>query len=147
MVGDPYTVGCQKTVECQINDDCPQSAKCIHENGVPKCRDACDGVKCGLNSVCLGENHAGTCQCLNGYEGNPTRSCKPIKVSCNSNYDCPTYSYCNAGDCRTACTSSLECESNEACANGQCLNLCTSEQNPCGVNGQCAMVSHSKGNN
>ena len=39
MVGDPYTVGCQKAVECQINDDCPKSAKCIHENGIPKCRD------------------------------------------------------------------------------------------------------------
>lgn len=144
MVGDPYTVGCQKAVECQINDDCPKSAKCIHENGIPKCRDACDKVKCGLNSECYGENHVGTCRCRDGYEGNPARGCKPIKISCDSNNDCNKNSYCSGGICKPACISSSECESSEACTNGQCTNLCEDESNSCGMNGRCSMIAHSK---
>lgn len=146
MVGDPYTVGCQKAVECQINDDCPKSAKCIHENGIPKCRDACDKVKCGLNTECYGENHVGNCRCRDGYEGNPSRAsgCKPIKISCESNNECNKNSYCSGGICKPACISSSECESFEACTNGQCTNLCDNESNSCGINGRCSMVAHSK---
>lgn len=50
MVGDPFTTGCLKAVECQINDHCPNTAKCVQENGVPKCKDVCEGAACGPNS-------------------------------------------------------------------------------------------------
>lgn len=148
MVGDPYTVGCQKAVECQINDHCPKSAKCIHDkNGVPKCRDACEDVQCGRNSECFAENHVGLCRCRSGYEGNPNRNngCKPIKTSCKSTLDCPTNSYCSGGTCKSTCSSSEEdCQSSEVCAGGQCVNLCDHEASPCGMNAECKMFSHAK---
>ncbi len=146
MVGDPYTVGCQKAVECQINDDCPKSAKCIHENGIPKCRDACEDVTCSSrNSECLAENHVGSCRCRSGYDGNPSRTngCKPIKTSCKSNFDCPANSYCSGEICKPTCLSSTECQPFEMCASGQCLNLCE-EPNACGMNAECKMISHDK---
>lgn len=144
MVGDPYSVGCQKAVECQINDDCPKSAKCIHENRIPKCRDACEDVNCGKNSECIAENHVGVCRCRSGYEGTPNR-CKPIKTVCKSNIDCPTNSYCSAEICKPACTDNSECQSFEICAgSGECVNLCEHESSSCGMNAECKMVSHSK---
>lgn len=68
--GDPYT-GCRP--ECVTNSDCSRDHACINN----KCKDPCPGA-CGLNADCRVVNHAPTCVCLPGYEGNPTLSCRPV---------------------------------------------------------------------
>lgn len=144
-VGDPYTVGCQKAVECQINDDCPKSAKCVHENGIPKCRDVCEGVKCGIQAECRSENHAGSCVCREGYDGNPKdkiNGCKQIPRPCQQNSDCLSDSYCNGLTCTPLCSQDLECQSHEACINNQCVNPC--DFNGCGMNAECSTYNHLK---
>jgi hypothetical protein len=147
MIGDPYTIGCQKSIECRINDDCPKSAKCINEKGVPKCRDVCEGVECGLNSECRAENHAGFCVCRNGYDGNPkdrVNGCKPIPKPCQKNTDCSDGLYCNGIVCQPPCNSDNECQSNEVCASGQCKNPCDIESMQCGMNAICSTINHQK---
>lgn len=37
-VGDPYKDGCRAPVECKTDNDCPTAAKCVQDNGVPKCK-------------------------------------------------------------------------------------------------------------
>lgn len=145
MVGDPYTIGCRKSAECQINDDCPKTAKCVHENGFPKCRDVCEGVTCGRNGECVAENHAGFCACRDGYEGNPKdrlNGCKPIPRSCKDNNECPRDAYCNGQVCKPLCHADLECQPNEACLGNQCVNPC--EVSPCGINSECSVNNHVK---
>lgn len=65
--GDPY-VECRP--ECVLNSDCPKDRACTNN----KCRDPCPGV-CGMNAECRVNNHAPSCACLAGYEGNPFTSC------------------------------------------------------------------------
>ena len=103
LVGDAYTNGCQKAVECQINDDCPKTAKCVQENGVPKCRDVCEKVACGPNADCQADVHSAFCVCRNGYDGVATdlvNGCKPIPTTCQTNSQCPSNSYCNGVVCK-----------------------------------------------
>jgi hypothetical protein len=65
--GDPY-VHCRP--QCVVNDDCDSSQACMNM----RCIDACNGA-CGLNSRCSVINHSPTCQCLEGFTGNPLSSC------------------------------------------------------------------------
>ena len=37
-VGDPYKEGCSAPVECTIDEDCPNAAVCVVNNGQPKCK-------------------------------------------------------------------------------------------------------------
>lgn len=150
MVGDPYTVGCQKAAECEINDHCPKSAKCVHENGVPKCRNVCDGVVCGRNAECRPENHVGVCQCRDGYEGNPkdkNNGCSAIPKSCKINSECTSGdSYCDLRSlsCKSACSSDLECHNSEGCFNGRCMSVCEIHSNACGMNAECFAQDHTR---
>lgn len=140
-------MGCQKPVECQINDDCPKSAKCIQENNEPKCRDVCAGIRCGVNAECRAENHAGTCVCRDGYRGNPKdriNGCKPVPVPCQQNSDCLSDSYCNGKMCKPLCTSDSECQQQETCIGSQCINPCDLQPNGCGMNAECSIYNHTK---
>lgn len=65
--GDPY-VECRP--ECVLNSDCQKDKACVNN----KCKDPCPGV-CGINAECHVNNHAPSCSCLQGYEGNPFTSC------------------------------------------------------------------------
>lgn len=65
--GDPY-IECRP--ECVLNSDCTKDKACINN----KCKDPCPGV-CGMNAECRVNNHAPSCACLPGYEGNPFSSC------------------------------------------------------------------------
>ena len=146
MVGDAFKSGCQKAVECQINDDCPKAAKCVQENGVPKCRDVCENVNCGPNAECQAENHAAFCGCRSGYDGNPkdlVNGCKPIPSPCQTNSDCLADSYCNNRICKPACVLSTECGTLEACVSGQCVDPCDLPQ-ACGMNAECQTSKHIK---
>lgn len=71
FIGDPYT-GCRP--ECTISSECPKSQACINN----KCKDPCPGT-CGINAECTVINHNPVCTCMIGFEGEPSRSCRPIE--------------------------------------------------------------------
>jgi hypothetical protein len=146
LVGDPYNYGCQKPEECKINNDCPKAAKCVSENGSNKCKDVCEGVRCGPNADCIPKDHAAQCECRFAYEGNPkdrTNGCRPKANPCSTNSECPQDSYCNGVVCKPACMNNKECGSKESCFSGQCLNLCDLPQ-ACGMNAECTTRNHEK---
>ena len=103
-VGDAYGDGCNQPPACFINTDCPSSAYCGEENNLPKCRDVCeDFPPCGPNSECEAVNHGPVCTCIDGYEGDATdlvTGCRPQKISCRLNTDCPPSTICDGGLCR-----------------------------------------------
>lgn len=70
--GDPY-VSCRP--ECVTNADCDRTKACVNN----KCKDPCPGT-CGVNAECLVFNHAPTCTCIFGYEGDPTNIC--LRIEC-----------------------------------------------------------------
>lgn len=37
-VGDPYKEGCSQLVECNADNDCPETAACVQEGPLTKCR-------------------------------------------------------------------------------------------------------------
>lgn len=69
--GNPYE-GCRP--ECVLNSDCPSNRVCQQQ----KCRDPCPGT-CGQNAECQVINHLATCNCLNGYTGDPYSSCRIVE--------------------------------------------------------------------
>ncbi|XP_065203128.1 uncharacterized protein LOC135833319 [Planococcus citri] len=56
--------------ECTTDFECPQNKACIGQ----KCQDLCVAA-CGLNAQCLVTNHTRTCECLNGFIGDPLVKC------------------------------------------------------------------------
>lgn len=69
--GNPYE-GCRP--ECVLDSDCASNLACQNM----KCRDPCPGT-CGQNAICNVLNHVPRCSCITGYEGDPYRSCSPVK--------------------------------------------------------------------
>lgn len=58
--------------ECTVNSDCSSNNACIQQ----KCKDPCPG-SCGIMSECKILDHIPICFCVNGYTGDPFRSCYP----------------------------------------------------------------------
>ena len=73
--GDPFSL-CQKP-ECTLNNNCPTNRVCRNQ----KCVDPCPGF-CGINTVCSVSNHVQSCDCLKGYNRNPTCRALHCKESC-----------------------------------------------------------------
>jgi len=172
-VGDPYKDGCHSPVECQIDEDCPPAAHCVQTNGIPKCQDNCEKVKCGPNAECGTSAHYGSCICHPGYQGDPNDlnvGCRPRAVACTSNQQCPSNTYCYNGACKckfknwfnylniksenrkiqkmyiyfiASCQSDAECGLSEQCLQGQCNNPCE-RQGSCGLNANCNVINHVK---
>lgn len=65
--GNPYE-GCSP--ECIINTDCPSNKACLQN----KCVDPCPGA-CAPNAICQVVNHAPSCNCYQGFTGDPFRYC------------------------------------------------------------------------
>ena len=61
--------------QCVTDSDCDIDKQCYQGS----CRLACSIISCGLNAVCAPQFHNGVCECLNGYQGNPTIACKKGK--------------------------------------------------------------------
>ena len=60
--------------ECRSAADCELGLSCVQK----QCRHACS--RCGLNTKCRisrDPNKESTCSCLDGFEGDPTRGCRP----------------------------------------------------------------------
>lgn len=76
----------------------------------------CLSSPCGPNAECivLNENNY-NCKCLSDFIGNPP-------------------------NCRPECISNSECTSHLACINRHCKDPCVN--NPCGLNAECHVVSH-----
>lgn len=103
LVGNAYNEGCHPAVECQTNDECPLSAICSQINGIPKCKDVCEGQRCGPNADCVSKSHTAYCACKQGYDGdaNDLRiGCQPLPMPCQIISDCPPSTYCSEGICK-----------------------------------------------
>lgn len=61
--------------ECVISSDCPWKQACVNR----KCVDPCPGT-CGANSECRVVNHAPSCSCHEGFNGNAFADCRPIQA-------------------------------------------------------------------
>lgn len=75
----------------------------------------CEPSPCGQNALCQERNGAGSCKCLDDYQGNPYEGCRP---ECVLSSDCPT---------------------NKACSRNRCVDPCPGV---CGFQAQCSVVNH-----
>lgn len=160
--GDPNdpTKGCQ-TVPCIYNIDCPPTQLCNLQ--AHKCYDACDKNACGLNAVCIADDHKAICQCPPGFKPNPVADiectvletchpnpCHPTAVclpgASNSPIcQCPPNHvgdpYAGGRGCQQEghCSSSKDCPVHSICQNRKCINPC---ENACGRNALCEIVNN-----
>lgn len=76
--GNPYE-GCRP--ECILSSDCSPDKSCIRS----KCVDPCPGI-CGTYATCTVINHIPSCNCINGYYGDPFTGCRsqPTQGLCES---------------------------------------------------------------
>lgn len=71
FIGDPLT-SCQP--ECLMNSDCPFHQACLGY----RCKDPCSFSNiCGLGAVCSCKEHTVTCNCREGFTGDPFIQCIP----------------------------------------------------------------------
>lgn len=158
--GDPNDLnkGCQ-TVPCVYNIDCPSNQLCNLQKHT--CYDACDTSACGLNAVCVADDHKAICQCPPGYRANPLADieCTPIEI-CTPNPCHPT-AICLAGSSNNPvcqcppnhvgdpygttgcqleghCSKDRDCPVHSICQSGKCLNPC---DNACGQNALCEIIN------
>lgn len=125
--GNPFVVcseiekgTCTNPASCRCGSklQCPAGFKC--ERG--RCRDQCDGVKCGPRAGCSN----GKCLCPPGAVGNPN----DLKTGCKI---------------QGQCENDLNCRGNEICFQfgrgvRKCLDGCTKLQ--CGPNALCVTEAH-----
>ena len=147
--GNPndLTKGCHPRGHCSNDLDCETQQICFQVGkGVRKCVDACSKLQCGPNALCVTQNHASSCLCVEGYFGNPSDlrdGCQPKKSvspsSCNTNADCRSGTFCILGDsgireCVNPCTN-IACGANQRCevdvaGHGTCKCYDSYEWNP-----------------
>lgn len=124
---------CEKPTlpECKSDNDCHQVAACRPDIlGVPKCVAVCLEFTCPSNSVCVAQNHQGSCHCLSGYSGNPNdrNGCRAeLRSECSTHAECPESEACVRHEgvmrCRPACDE-VKCGPHAICItnnhNAQC---------------------------
>ncbi|CAN7942616.1 unnamed protein product, partial [Ixodes pacificus] len=153
--GDPFTTGCQGSVGCRMDEQCPRNAVCEAKGGT--CFDPCVTSECGPNAYCTPQDHKPTCACRPGYEGDPydlEAGCRSpcTKVWCGVNAHCIVNSY-NEGVCKCfegfrgnpweggecapdlRCSDSRPCPKGQECSDGFCIDKC--ENVRCGVGARC----------
>ena len=136
--------------QCATDSDCDIDKQCYQGS----CRFACSVVVCGQNAVCTPQFHKGVCECLRGYQGNPTIACKkgmllaslyslcnftkliisnftiaeitlpPIDYGCTSNNDCPDYTACQNRKCINPCAADNVCAPNAICTVSRHRAIC-----------------------
>lgn len=89
--------GCRLLTQDQCTSDgqCSEHEVCKKIGESRLCKSACDTTTCGLNAICVVNNHVAQCQCPPGtYIQDPTTfGCKA--VPCVYNIDCPSSQLCN----------------------------------------------------
>lgn len=54
----------------------------------------------GPNSECVQRNGAGSCKCIQDYQGNPYEGCRP---ECVLSSECPSHKACIRNKCKDPC--------------------------------------------
>ena len=99
--------------------------------------DPCTTSYCGVNAVCLPQNHQAFCSCPPGLEGDPLFRCEMPSQKCRSVQECGPNSLCSNGICVLKCSSSeADCLPNEVCKGGLCTRICSSNDQ-CGDGSVC----------
>lgn len=75
----------------------------------------CDPSPCGANAICHQRDGAGSCTCLEGYQGNPYEGCRP------------------------ECVLSSDCSADKSCIRNKCADPCPGI---CGTNAECTVINH-----
>lgn len=157
--GDPNdpTSGC-RAVPCVYNIDCPPSQLCNRLTHT--CYDACDENACGVNAVCIADDHKAICQCPPGLRPNPVPDVECVAVETCRPDSCHPTALCVAGPttnepvCRCPpnhvgdpyttgcqpegyCSGPKDCPVHSICHEHRCVNPC---ENACGPNAFCEIV-------
>ncbi|CAH2073961.1 unnamed protein product, partial [Iphiclides podalirius] len=154
--GDPFA-GCSEVLSIESQEVSPCSKYPCGANAI--CKERYGAGVCGMNAECRVNNHAPSCACLPGYEGNPFTSCylrveKPVDPCSPS--PCGPHSICRINNgyaicscqedyfgspplCRPECMVSSDCMPNKACVNQKCVDPCNGA---CGNNAKCMVVNH-----
>ncbi|KAI1292053.1 Latent-transforming growth factor beta-binding protein 4 [Halotydeus destructor] len=125
-------------IGCRNNQGCADGESCINR----LCQNPCSfyGV-CGRNAQCLVQNHTTTCQCPEGFRGNPNTVCTEAPPQCTKDSECVLGQICENSQCFLGCRFDNNCPEQEACVNGQCTNPCLLP-NSCGSNSKCTPYGH-----
>lgn len=77
LTGDPF-INCYQELqplprpECEIDSECGDHLSCINQ----RCQNPCThGNPCGSGAHCRTQQHRPTCQCPDGWGGNPQVQC------------------------------------------------------------------------
>ncbi|CAG2055426.1 unnamed protein product, partial [Timema podura] len=159
FAGDPNdpVVGC-KTVPCVYNIDCPPTQLCNRLTHT--CYDVCEEDACGLNAVCIAENHQATCQCPPGFRGNPLPDIECVSTEVCSPNPCHPSAMCEGSPSGHICrcppghvgdpftsgcrpegncpNGDSDCPPHSSCLGGRCINPC---DGTCGPNALCNVVN------
>jgi hypothetical protein len=104
-----YVAGCQSDEECPLDEACKNR----------KCVKPCKNYICGSSAYCSNMNHRAVCRCLDGFVGEPTRSCAPPSAlhACQYDSDCPETRICDRLNrvCRSPCMQDT-CGQNAVCS-------------------------------
>ena len=157
--GDPNdsTSGC-RAVPCVYNIDCPPAQLCNRLTHT--CYDACDENACGVNAVCIAEDHKAICQCPPGLRPNPVPDVECVAVEACHPDSCHPTALCVAGPTNNPvcqcppnhvgdpyvngcqpeghCSSPKDCPVHSVCHEHRCINPC---ENACGPNAFCEIVN------
>lgn len=162
-VGNPFDLehGCRQ-VECLSDEHCSDKRYCAPGYN---CEDPCVDT-CGVNSLCVAQNHKAVCHCRPGFTGEPyTLGCEEIKHCeyhpCHLTAKCvdtPGSYICQCPDtyigdpyqegCRhpNSCPKGdIDCPPDAAClpdigGESMCKNPC--DHFVCGSNSLCRVVNH-----
>ena len=157
--GDPNDVvkGC-KAVPCVYNIDCPLTQLCNRLTNT--CYDACDEDACGVNAVCIADDHKAICQCPPGLKPNPVPDVECVALeACHPN-PCHETALCVPGPSNNPvcqcpsnfvgdpyvkgcqpegyCATAKDCPVHSICHNHRCVNPC---ENACGPNSICDIIN------
>lgn len=80
-------------------------------------KNPCNPSPCGINSICRSHGSSASCECIQGYSGNP-------------------YEY----GCKPECTINSDCELSKSCSNYKCVDPCVG--GVCGYNAICKAINH-----
>lgn len=118
---------CDNARNCQCDSNtvqCPLGYKC--DKG--KCKNLCDGKKCGNHAACNPDN--GECMCIQGYAGSPSDLSEGCSLTgqCNTDLDCKDSEICfkngrGLRKCVDGC-SKLQCGPNSACVTTEHKSSC-----------------------
>ncbi|XP_014478673.1 PREDICTED: fibrillin-1-like [Dinoponera quadriceps] len=157
--GDPNDVasGC-RAVPCVYNIDCPPAQLCNRLTHT--CYDACDENACGVNAVCIADDHRAICQCPPGLRPNPVPDVECVAVEACRSDSCHPTALCVVGPtnnpvCKCPpnhvgdpyvngcqpegyCTGPKDCPVHSVCHEHRCVNPC---EDACGLNALCEIVN------